>query len=136
MAVTPNSIVTPQRVVIGTAVCTTASVGYGDAPTNTQLLLASQTDGQRVTSITALARATTTAMECTLYASTDGGTTRRFINSALMTAYTVATSTRQTRVDFGYTDALPLLLAPGEGLYAGIGVTNTGVVFRAEGFAY
>lgn len=136
MAVTPNSIVTPQRVVTGTAVCTTANNNYTDTPTNSVQLLASQTDGQRVTLVTALARATNTATELQLYASTDGGTTKRFIKSALMAAYTVAQTTRQVGADFGYTDSTPLLLAPGESLWAATGVTNTGIVFRAEGFAY
>jgi hypothetical protein len=36
----------------------------------------------------------------------------------------------------GYSDSAPLILSASETLYVGIGVTNTGIVFRAEGFGY
>ena len=93
-------------------------------------------NGARITRITALARATATATELQLFVSPDGGVTRRFIRSVLMPAYTVAQTTGQTAIDMGYSDSSPLLLGPSETLYVGIGVTNTGIVFRAEGFAY
>lgn len=53
-----------------------------------------------------------------------------------MAAYTVAQTTRQTKATFGLSEAEPLILAAGESLYAVIGVTNMGIVFRAEGGAY
>ena len=93
-------------------------------------------NGVRITRLTALARATNTATELQLFVSPDGGTTRRFIRSVLLPAYTVATTTAQTGADFGYTDAAPLLLGPNDTLYVGISVTNTGIVFNAQGFAY
>lgn len=133
---TVNSLVTPQVPLAGTAVCTTANSTYTDAPTNSQLLIATQTKGARLTKVNALSRATLTATECQLYTSPDGGTTKRFIKSKLMAAYTVAQTTEQASLDFGYSDAAPLILAPGESLYCAIGVTQTGIVFRAEGGAY
>ena len=136
MAVTANSIVTPQTPISGTAVATTANSTYTDSPSNTVQLLGTQTNGARVTRVTALARATNTATELQLYASPDAGTTKRFIASKLMAAYTVAQTTGQTAADFGFTETSPLILLAGESLYAGIGVSNTGIVFRAEGFAY
>ena len=136
MAVTPNSIVTPQTPIAATAVATTANTTYTDTPTNTVQLLAAQTNGARMQKITALARATVTATELQLYVSSDGGTTKRFIKSVLMSAYTVAATTAQTAIDFGYTDAAPLILSSTESLWVAIGVTNTGIVFRAEGYAY
>jgi len=137
MATTPNSIVTPQKPVTASAVATTANTAYG-TPTNTVQLsfTGSPTDGIRVTKVTALAQATPTATECQLFISTDGGTTKRFIDSALMAAYTVAQTTAQTKATFGYADTSPLILAAGETLWVAIGVTNTGVTFRAEGYAY
>lgn len=131
-----NSILTPGKPLSGTAVVTTANTNYTDTPTNTVELIPTQTKGARITSVKALARATPTATELQLYVSPDGGTTKRFINSTLMAAYTVAQTTAQTEIDLGYTDALPLILQAGESLYAGIGVSNTGIVFRAEGGAY
>lgn len=136
MAVTPNSIVTPQTPIAATAVATTANTTYTDSPTNTVQLLAAQTNGARMQKITALARATVTATELQLYVSSDGGTTKRFILSKLMAAYTVAATTAQTAIDFGYTDAAPLILSSTESLWVAIGVSNTGIVFRAEGYAY
>jgi hypothetical protein len=221
MAVTPTSIVTPQRPFTATAVATTANSTYTDSPTNTVLLarqdllppnpftvingsptvtvqapdhglftgmqitvsgaaavggitpsgaysitvLTADTytfthgsnassnatgggtavlaqlartsaNGARITRLTALARATNTATELQLYVSNDGGTTKRLIRSILMAAYTVAQTTGQTAVDMGYSDSAPLILGASDTLYVGIGVTNTGIVFRAEGFGY
>jgi hypothetical protein len=93
-------------------------------------------NGARITRLTALARATATATELQLYVSNDGGTTKRLIRSILMAAYTVAQTTGQTAVDMGYSDSAPLILGASDTLYVGIGVTNTGIVFRAEGFGY
>ena len=85
-----------------------------------------------MTKITALARATNTATELQLYVSYDAGTTKRLINSKLMAAYTVAQTTGQTATDFGYSDALPLLLSVAAELYVAIGVANSGIVVHAE----
>lgn len=131
-----NAILTPGKPLAGTAVCTTANTAYSDTPTNSVELIPTQAKGARITSIKALAQATVTATELQLFVSADGGTTKRFINSTLMAAYTVAQTTGQTEADLGYTDALPLILGAGESLYAAIGVSNTGIVFRAEGGAY
>jgi hypothetical protein len=136
MAVTPNSIVTPQTPIAGNAVATTANTTYTDTPTNSVQLLGAQTNGARMQKVTALARATVSATELQLYVSADGGTTKKFIGSKLMAAYTVAATTAQTVIDFGYTDAAPLILSSAESLWVAISVTNTGIVFRTEGYAY
>jgi len=222
MAVTPTSIVTPQRPWAATAVATTANSTYTDSPTNTVLLtrqdflpvnpfttvngqptvtvshpdhglqngdtttisgsaavggitptglytatvtnantyaithgsnatsgvtgggsavLAQMArtgiNGVRITRLTALARATVGATELQLYVSNDGGTTKRFIRSVLMPAYTVVQNTGQTAIDFSYSESNPLILNASETLYVGIGVTlASGIVFRAEGFSY
>ena len=222
MAVTPTSIVTPQRPWAATAVATTANSTYTDSPTNTVLLtrqdflpvnpfttvngqptvtvshpdhglqngdtvtisgsaavggitpsglytatvtnantytithgssatsgvtgggsavLAQMArtgiNGVRITRLTALARATVGATELQLFVSNDGGTTKRFIRSALMNAATVSGSTAQPVVDFTYSDTNPLILSAAETLYVGIGATlASGIVFRAEGFSY
>jgi hypothetical protein len=136
MALSPNSIITPQTPIGATAVVTTANPTYTDTPTNTVQLLAAQTNGARIQKITALARASVSATELQLYVSTDGGTTKRFIRSVVMPAYTVAQTTGQTAIDMGYSDSSPLILSSLESLWVGIGVTNTGIVFRAEGYAY
>jgi hypothetical protein len=53
-----------------------------------------------------------------------------------MPAYSVVQTAGQTAVDMGYSDSAPLTWGASDTLYVGIGVTNTGIVFRAEGFGY
>lgn len=134
MTVTANSIVTPQTIVSGSALATGANSNYA-TPANAVQLLAAQSNGARITSITALALATVTATELQLFKY--DGTTYKFIKSVLMSAYTVAQTTGQTQVDFGYSDANPLFLAPTDQLYVAIGVAlAAGVRFHCAGGAY
>lgn len=136
MPVTANSIITPQTPLAATAIATTANTTYTDAPTNTVQLLGNSTNGARITKVSALARATNTATELQLYTSADSGATKKLVASKLMAAYTVAQTTGQSATDFGFSETNPLILQAGESLWVAIGVTNTGIVFRAEGFAY
>lgn len=131
-----NNLVTPGKPIAYSCVCTTANTTYTDSASNAVELVPAQTLGCRITKVTALARATNTATELQLFTSTDAGTTKKFLDSALMAAYTVAQTTRQPKTDFLYDETRPLYLAAGESLYACIGVSNTGIVFRAEGGAY
>ena len=131
-----NALVTPQKPIAYSCVVTGANTSYTGTPANSVELVPAQTKGCRITRITALARATNTATELQLFVSPDSGTTKWFIDSALLAAYTVAQTTRQTKGDFLFSETYPLLLAAGESLYAAIGVANTGIVYRAEGGAY
>lgn len=139
-----NALVTPQSPIALTSVVTTANSTYTDAPTNTVEFLpasgaaisAAAPRGMRLTSVKALARATPTATELQLYVSDAANTVKRFVKSVLMPAYTVAQTTGQTSIDFGYSDATPLILMAGERLWFATGVANTGIVGRAEGGAY
>ena len=131
-----NALVTPQKPITFCCAVTGANTSYTDSPANSVELVPAQTQGCRITKITALARATNTATELQLFTSKDSGTTKKFVDSAVMAAYTVAQTTRQLKTDFGLSESVPLTLAAGESLYAAIGVSNTGIVFRAEGGAY
>lgn len=139
-----NAIVTPQSPIGLSAVATTANTNYTDTPTNTVELLplsgaaisVAAPRGMRLTKVQALARATPTATELQLWVSDAAAATKRFLKSVTMPAYTVAQTTGQASIDFGYSDALPLTLGAGERLWFSIGVTNTGIVARAEGGAY
>lgn len=131
-----NNLVTPGKPIAYTAICTAANTSYTDSVANAVELVPVQSKGCRITKITALARATNTATELQLFTSTDGGTTKKLLDSVLMAAYTVAQTTRQVKTSFNLSEAEPLILAAGENLYAAIGISNTGIVFRAEGGAY
>lgn len=137
-----NSLVTPQSPLALTAVVTTANTNYTDTPTNSVQFLQQDAAtgvparGARLTRVTALARATNSATELQLFVSNAAGTVKRFVKSVLMPAYTVAQTTRQTEADFGFSDLTPLILQAGEQLWLATGVSNTGIVGRAEGGAY
>ena len=139
-----NALVTPQSPIGLTCVATTANTSYLDAPTNAVEFLPGSGSaisvaaprGMRLTKVSALARATPTATELQLFVSDSTGATKRFVKSVLMAAYTVAQTTAQVATDFGFSDAAPLILQAGERLWLCIGVTNTGIVGRAEGGAY
>lgn len=118
-----------------TAVCTTAAASTNtDTPTNTQLLVTAGADGAIVTRIWAVPRNTVTATRLDLYLSNDGGTTKRLIDSELMSAWTVATTTAIPETTFSsYTETTPLRLAATDRLYVAAAVTLAdGIVFRAE----
>lgn len=117
-----------------TAVVTAAGTFANDTPTNTSLLLTAGTNGCLVTALSALPRNTATASKLMLFLSKDSGTTQRFIDSALMAAYTSATTTA-TPVTFFTTisNSTPLRLEAGDQLYVGSAVALTsGIVFSAE----
>lgn len=137
MAVTANSIVTPQMPRSASGVATLANASYGDAPTNTVPVFTAGPNGARVTRITALSRASLTATECQLFRDHDGtGTVKRFFASRLMASLTQGPATAQTAVDFGYSDGVPLILAANEKIYGAIAISQTGIVFQAEGADY
>jgi hypothetical protein len=123
---------TPKNV---TAVATGAvSTITGDSPTNTVVLLTAGADGAILTRLSAIPRATVTASSLVLFTSSDSGTTKRLIDSALMAAQTLATTTAITATTFSnYTETTPLRLQAGEQLYVGSQVAlASGIVFKAE----
>lgn len=114
----------------------TGAVGSitGDTPTNTVLLVTAGAEGAILTRLSAIPRATVTASSLVLFTSSDAGTTMRLIDSALMAAQTVATTTAITATTFStYSETTPLRLQAGERLYVGSQVAlASGIVFKAE----
>lgn len=136
MAVTPNSIITPQGPKSGSAACTTANTTYTAAPTNTQVLITAGPNGARVTRISAIPLETVADTQLQLFRDLDGtGANKRFFNSAKMPSYAMATGTAATPTDFGYSDDNPLILAAGEKIYAAVAITKA-ITFTAEGADY
>lgn len=133
MAVTPNSIVTPQTPKTAAIVLTTASTDIDDVPSASVLLVTAGTNGGRVTRVRAMPRATVAPTDILLYLSKDGGTTQRLIDSRLLAAHTVDNATAIVGKDFGYSEANPLLLEAGDRLYAAATVAMAGgIVVSAE----
>lgn len=114
----------------------TGAVGSitGDTPTNTALLVTAGADGAILTRLSAIPRATVTASSLVLFTSSDAGATMRLIDSALMSAQTVAATTAIASTTFAtYTETTPLRLQAGERLYVGSQVAlASGIVFKAE----
>lgn len=117
-----------------TAVVTAVATVTTDAPSNTVELLTAGSDGAILTRLTAIPRATVTASSLVLFISSDSGTTKRLIDSELMAAYTMATTTTVPETTFAtYSETTPLRLMAGDKLYVGSQVALAGgIVFRAE----
>lgn len=123
-----------QTTKTATAVCTAACTVANDTPTNTQLLFTAGADGAILTNLSAMPRATATANSLALFLSNDSGTTKRLIDSEVMAAYTMATTTAIPETQFSrYSEVTPLRLGAGDQLYVGTQVALAGgVVFKAE----
>jgi len=116
-----------------TAVATAAAT-LTDTPSNTVLLMTAGADGCIVTGLTAIPRATVTASSLVLFISKDSGSTQRLIDSELMSAYTMATTTAIPETVFSrISESSPLRLEAGDRLYVGSQVALAGgIVFKAE----
>lgn len=118
-----------------TAVATSAITNITtDAPTNTVLLMTAGVEGGILTRLMALPRATCTASSLCLFISKDGGTTQRLIDSEMMSAQTVSSTSAVAETAFSnYSETTPLRLEAGDKLYVGSQVAlASGIVFRAE----
>jgi hypothetical protein len=140
MTVTANSIITPQKPALFTAVATTAETAF-NGPTNIVTLLdetivGNNDNGVRITTLQAIARAAVaTACNCQLYKKV--GSAYTLIASVVMATGTPSGSVANPVADFGYSDDNPLILGPGVGLSVAIGQSiANGVVFRASVGAY
>lgn len=132
----PNTFTAPfaQTPKTATAVATAAATVTTDAPANTVLLLTAGADGAIMTRLRAMPRATVGATSLLLFISSDAGTTKRLIDSELMPAATMSTSTQINDISFGnYNEITPLRLGANEQLYVGAQVAlAAGIVFAAE----
>lgn len=106
-----------------------------NTPTNTVLLLTAGPDGEMITKVSAIAKATTTVGCLHLFVrkTGDAANIRRLLPySALMAAYTYATTTENKPTTFAdITESNPLRLEAGDELYAGETVANN-VEFTAQ----
>lgn len=125
MAVTPNSIVTPQTPKSNAVGVTTANTTFTTSPTNTGLLITAGANGARVTRITATPLETVTANNLQAYRDVaTAGVSKYLFNSQTGGSDTVSGTDGPTTVDFGYSDDSPLLLQPLERVYVATGITK------------
>lgn len=125
MAVTPNSIITPQTPKSAAVGLTTANANFTTSPTNTQLLVTAGPNGARVTRIWAVPlEPIGAANNIQLYRSYDGGTLKYLADSRLMATITPGAAVANAATDFGYSDVNPLILSANERLYVAEGQTE------------
>ena len=133
MAVTPNSIITPQTPKQVVNVNTTAETSYV-TPVNTALLFVAGANGSRVTKITSVPRVTVTATNLLLFTNAAPSNTSLFlIDSVLMSANTLATTTAVPKTDWGYSDNTALYIAANASVYVAAQVAfANGIVTKVE----
>ena len=135
---------TASAVATAAVALTPNGVDSSTTVTNSVLLLTAGADGGILVSLAAIARATVTASGLCIWSSTDAGTTRNLIMSALMPAYTLAATTQNVPTAFKLPDnstviseSAPYRLKAGEILYVGTLVALTaGIVFNARWMDY
>ncbi|MEQ8346145.1 MAG: hypothetical protein RIB84_00610 [Sneathiellaceae bacterium] len=117
------------------AVVTGATTDRSSPGGNLVSLWTAGSNGSNITRLYAVPRATVTATELQLYLSTDGGSTKVYLDSVLMAAHTVANTTAVPTTAFTkYSEASPLYLPASAILYAAAAVALAGgIVFCANG---
>jgi hypothetical protein len=124
MAVTPNSIVTPQGPQSGFAVLATANTTFTTTPTNSVLLVTAGANGARLTRLEFIPLETVTANALQWYRSIDAGTTKYLAGMATGGSDTVSGTDGSTTVSAGYSDDNPLILQANERIYVCTGITK------------
>ena len=128
MAGTANSIITPQSPKSAYTIYATAQATYPPTtnPTNSTLLLTAGSNGARLTKLQAIPQETTGgAYVIQVFRSSDGGTTKYWAAAATGASDTVSATDGPTVLDFGFSDANPMLLAANEKLYWAPSIAKT-----------
>lgn len=124
MAVSANSIITPQGPKSALAGVTTANTTFTTSPTNTVLLVTAGVNGARLTRLLAIPLETVTANNLQAYRSLDAGTTKYLAAAATGGSDTVSGTDGPTTVDFGFSDDNPMILQANERIYVATGITK------------
>lgn len=125
MAVSANSIVTPQTPKSAMVGVATANTTFTTSPTNTALLLTAGVNGARVTRIVAVPLETVTANFLQVYRSTDSGTTKYLSACATGGSDTVSGTDGPSVIDFGFSEDAPMILQANERLYVATGISKS-----------
>lgn len=130
---TANSIITPQTPKSVAVVTAVAETVYKLPVTGAVKLLTFGASGGRLTRLRSRPRATVAATGLHLYLSLDAGVTKTLIDSALMSAHTVAATTKIPETDWLYSDVNPLIGAPNAELWISQAVALVdGITHEAE----
>lgn len=124
MAVTANSIVTPQTPKSGFAAVTTANTTFSTSPSNTALLVTFGANGGRLTRLEFIPLETVTANALQWYRSIDSGTTKYLAGMATGGSDTVSGTDGSTTVSSGYSEDNPLIGQANERIYVATGITK------------
>lgn len=129
MAVTANSIITPQAPKSNVIPLVTANTPVASAPVTSVLLLTAGANGARLTRLQATPAETQTANHVQMYRAATMGGTKYLANGVVLPSTTVSVTSAATPADFGYSDDNPLILSGGETIYMANGLTkNVNVV--------
>lgn len=124
MAVTPNSIITPQTPKSGFAALTTANTTFSTTPANTALLVTAGANGGRLTRLEFIPLETVTANALQWYRSIDDGVTKYLAGMVTGGSDTVSGTDGATTVSAGYSEDNPLILQAGERIYVATGISK------------
>jgi hypothetical protein len=136
MAVTANSIITPQTPKSAAVIHTTQQNTWPPTttPTNSTLLLTAGASGGRLTRLLALPHESTAAVGV-MQAYRDVGTagvSKYLFATQTSTNDTVSGTDAPLPLDFGYSDANPVILQANERLYVAHSLSSKAVCFIAE----
>lgn len=124
MAVTPNSIITPQTPKSGFAALATANTTFSTSPTNTVLLVTFGANGGRLTRLEFIPLETVTANALQWYRSTDAGVTKYLAGMVTGGSDTVSGTDGSTTVSGGYSEDNPMIGEANEEVYVATGITK------------
>lgn len=127
MAVTTNSIVTPQTPKTSTVNAATAQATFPPttSPSNTVLAATAGANGGRVVRVEGCPQETTTANNLQLYRDNGTAGVSKYLVRQVTLTSTVSASAAASNGDFGFSETSPLLLQANERLYVAVGVAKS-----------
>lgn len=127
MAVTANSIITPQTPKTNTVNAATAQATFPPttSPSNTVLLVTAGANGARLTRLEGCPQETTTANNLQLYRDAGTAGVSKFMFKQSTLTSTVSATAAATNADFGYSETSPLILQANERIYVAVGIAKS-----------
>lgn len=133
MAVTANSIITPQTPKSASVNAATAQATFPPTttPSNTVLLVTAGASGGRLTRLEGCPQETTTANNLQAYRDNGTAGVSKFLFKQVTLTSTVSATAAAANGDFGFSEDNAMTLAAGERIYVAVGVAKS-VNFIAE----